>query len=349
MAARLDLQRRLASIAATSVALFVVGLVGGSRAHAQSAEAEALFNDGNKLMAEGKLAPACDAFEASNRVEPRAGTLIRLGECRERNQQLASAWSAYKDALTRVKDPRKRAIATAKARALESRLSYLTVVVSDDIRIAGLTLARNATPLDPMLWNRALPIDGGDYVIAARAPGHEEWQTTAHIPIEGAKVSVEVPKLMELSKLTAPPTPAGANPSRPPSLTEPRDHGTMQPKGVFTTRRKISIGVAGASVVSMIAGAVLGTIAKGKQSDAYRLCPDPATPCTQADQANALLQSSRHRAFEANVAFGIAAAAGLGAGVLWLTGAPDEENPRRVSVVPSVMPGETGGVIMGRF
>jgi len=47
-------------------------------------------------MAEGKLAQACQAFEASNRVEPTAGTLILLGECREQNQQLASAWSAYK-------------------------------------------------------------------------------------------------------------------------------------------------------------------------------------------------------------------------------------------------------------
>jgi len=45
----------------------------------------------------------CEAFDASNRLEPRAGTLIALGDCREKNQQLASAWSAYKDALTRVR------------------------------------------------------------------------------------------------------------------------------------------------------------------------------------------------------------------------------------------------------
>src|SRR3954471_19716733 len=89
----------------------VVVAVGGGRADAQSAEAEALFNEGDKLMAAGQLAQACDAFESSNRIETRAGTLVRLGECREQNHQLASAWSAYKDALTRAKDPRKHDIA----------------------------------------------------------------------------------------------------------------------------------------------------------------------------------------------------------------------------------------------
>jgi hypothetical protein len=344
MRARLDLQRRRSTIVATSIAVTL--LVGGGRAHAQSAEAEGLFNDGNKLMTEGKLAPACDAFEASNRVEPRAGTLIRLGECREQNQQLASAWSAYKDALTRVKDPRKREVATAKARALESRLSYLTVSVSDERRIDGLTLTRNGKSVDPMLWNRALAVDGGDYVIAGRVPGHEEWQTTAHVPVEGAKVSVEVPKLKELSKLTSSPPPA---PSLLSSVTEPADHDVVRSKGMFTTRRKIAIGVAGASVIGVVVGAVLGASAKGKQNDAFKLCPEPATPCTEADQSNALLKASHSRALEANIAFGLGAAAAVGAGVLWFTGAPDGENPRHVSVVPSVVPGETGVVVMGRF
>jgi len=128
-----------ASIAVISIA---------SRAHAQSAEAESLFNDGDRLMAEGKLTEACDAFEASNRIEQRAGTLVRLGECREQNHELASAWSAYKDALTRVKDPRKRDIASAKAAAIEPRLSYLTVSVPEESRVDGLEITRNGRPLD---------------------------------------------------------------------------------------------------------------------------------------------------------------------------------------------------------
>src|SRR5438477_7089606 len=103
------------SIAAISLVIAAAS----TDARAQSAEAQALFNDGAKLMKQGKLAEACDAFEASNRIEARAGTLIRLGECREANHELASAWSAYKDALTRVKDPKKQKLATARIAEIE--------------------------------------------------------------------------------------------------------------------------------------------------------------------------------------------------------------------------------------
>src|SRR5262249_16549004 len=39
-------------------------------AHAQRAEGEAEFQRGKALMAEGKIAEACAAFEASNRIDP---------------------------------------------------------------------------------------------------------------------------------------------------------------------------------------------------------------------------------------------------------------------------------------
>ena len=97
--------RARASTAATS-ALILLGLAGS--AAAQNADAEVLFNEAVALETEGNIPKACEAFEASNRIEPRAGTLIRLGQCREKQQLFVSAWSAYKDALTRVKDPAKK-------------------------------------------------------------------------------------------------------------------------------------------------------------------------------------------------------------------------------------------------
>lgn len=226
MPARLALRHRLMSIAVTSVVLNMV--VARHPARAQSADAEALFNDGIKLLAEGKVAQACAAFHASNRVEPRAGTLIRLADCLERNHQLASAWSAYKDALTRVKDPRKRAVAMAKAAAIEPRLSHLTVAVADDSRVEGLIVTRNGEAFDPALWNRALPVDGGDYVIAGRAPDHEEWQITVHVPAEGSRVSAKVPRLKELSKAVPPfqrPLPP-SSPASPGTPTHVPDRST---------------------------------------------------------------------------------------------------------------------------
>jgi len=348
----LDLQRRRISIAAISAAIASVGVgIAERTAHAQSAEAEALFEDGNRLMAAGKLAQACDAFEASNRVEPRAGTLILLGGCREQNQQLASAWSAYKDALGRVKDPRKRELAQARATALEARLSYLTVSVADDSRVDGLTITRNGRPFDAMLWNRALPVDGGDYVIAGRAPGHEAWQTTAHVPVEGAKLSVEVPRFKELGKLIPPPTPPANPPAAappPPPTPAAQPDPPAASTGLLTTRRKVGLAAAGAGALVAVAGVLLGQSAKQKQHDAFQLCPEPATPCRQADQSNALISASHTRALEANLAFGVAAAAVITAGVLWFTGAPTAE-PARLGVAPTAAPGQAGLALVGRF
>jgi hypothetical protein len=349
-----------AVLAASGIALVLI--IDSRSAHAQSAEAESLFADGNKLMTEGKLAEACDAFEASNRAEPRAGTLIRLGECREQNQQFASAWSAYKDALNRVKDPRKRQFATAKATGLASRLSYLTVSIPDDSRVDGLALTRNGKPLDPMLWNRALPVDGGDYVIAGRAPGHEEWQTTAHVPNEGAKISVEVPKFKEIGALLPPPTPRpapAAIPATEPAAAPPRSPAPAPADEAdvgWSTRRKLAVGAAATSVLAIAAatsvlaiaaGTALGLSARSKQQDAHALCPDPQGGCAGADRATDLVRSGHNLAISADVAFGVAGVTALAAGVLWFTGGP--ESRRRVAVVPLGAPGMVAIAARGSF
>ena len=296
-------------------------------ARAQSADAEALFNDGNRLMNEHKIAEACDAFEASNRIEMRAGTLIRLGECREENHQLASAWSAYKDALTRVKDPKKRTIATAKIAQLEPRLSELTIAIPDANRVAGLELTRNGQPLDPGLWNRAVPVNGGAYTIVARAPGYRDWQTTTKVPDESGKIVVDIPKL----ESAASPTPTVVGAPRPPAAT-----GATAPAegdvatSTWTGRRKLALSSAGLTVASGIGGVVFGVLAKSKQQDAEKLCT-PNVPCVDGARAQALLGTAHDRALDANIAFAIAGAAAIAAGVLWFTGAPE----RGVAVVPS--------------
>lgn len=319
--------------------IVATSLITASRVHAQSAEAEALFADGDRLMSAGKVAQACDAFEASNRIESRAGTLIRLGECRETNHQLASAWSAYKDALTRVRDPRKRDIAAAKVAELEPRLSYLTVLVSDESRVDGLTLTRNSQPLDPGLWNRAVPVNGGEYVIGGRAPGHEEWKTTVVVPAEAGKVSVEVPKFKELAKLVAP-TAVTSD-----VASEEDDQSQPAPAGPWTMRREIAVGVGGGSVLALAAGVVLGLTAKAHQKDAHELCPD-AGSCNDADRATDLVHSGHQLAIGANIAFGLAAGAGIAAGVLWFTGAPES---RSVAIAPHVEPQGAGVALVGRF
>jgi hypothetical protein len=185
---------------------------------------------------------ACDAFAASNRLEPRAGTLINLGLCREQNRQLASAWVAFKDALTRVKDPKKKKVAVDKVATLEPRLSYLTISVPDESRVEGLVVTRNGQVVDPALLNRAVPVDGGPYTIAGRAPGHEEWTTTVEVATERDKVSVDVPRFKELAALVGPTGPTGPTETNSPAPD-------VAAPSRFTGRRKLALAVGATGLV----------------------------------------------------------------------------------------------------
>jgi len=341
--------RTRTSIAAISLCALVAF---AGRAHAQSAEAESLFTEADSLMKQGKVAEACDAFAASNKIEARAGTLIRLGECREKNHQVASAWSAFKDALTRVKDPKKKKIATEKVAELEKKLSFLTITVPDGSRLDGLEVARNGQAVDAVLWNRAVAVDGGDYTIAVRAPKHADWQKTISVPEAGGKISVDIPKLDEPKKGTPPPPPpvvSQKQPEPPPHAeSPPEEHDTVAPQpSMWTGKRKAAVGLGAVAVVGVVAGALLGSSAKGKQNNAYSLCPDPMTPCTDAVQANQLISDGKSLALDANIAFGVAGVAAIAAGVLWFTGAP--EHAHGLAIVPHAASDRAGLAVVGRF
>jgi hypothetical protein len=362
------------SIAAISGAAAIAVLAAAGTAHAQSAEAEALFNEGDSLMKQGKTAKACDAFEGSNKLEPRAGTMIRLGECREQNGQLASAWSAYKDALTRVKDEKKKKIATAKVKELEPRLSHLTIRVPDNARVEGFQITRNGAPFDEVLWNHALPVNGGQYTIYARALDHGEWSKTIKIANERADVELEVPKLDGLRKKAVVVTPspdedttgddetAHENDERgheaphhekvePPKAEQPPDEPPDEPPpdpSTFTRKRKVAIAFGVLGIGAGVIGVVFGRTASNNESYAFQLCPDPGYPCPNGDAANAKLEDARTQATYANV--GLIAGGGLVATavILWIVGKPAAASAD-VAITPHMTHDSTGLSIAGRF
>src|SRR5687767_3933971 len=117
-----------------------------------SPQAEVLFRNGKQLMKDGKYAEACAAFEGSERAEHNIATLMSLADCREKNRQYASAWALFlqADSQTRA-DPKLATLnTTAKTRALalEPRLSYLTINVPDESRVADLVVTRDGQPVD---------------------------------------------------------------------------------------------------------------------------------------------------------------------------------------------------------
>jgi len=219
-------------------------------------------------------------------------------------------------------------------------------VVADDHRLPGLTITRDGLALDAETWNRGVPIDGGEYAITASAPGHATWTTTVTVPLELGRVRVEVPRLDDLTP--APPVPAIPKPPRDPRAGPPglapasRDAGSPSR---WTARRTLALGLLAGSAAGWTTGAVLGVEARHRERDALALCPSGQTICGDARRANQLLDDAARRALGANLAFGAAAALAIGAGVLWLTGAPETG----VAIAPSVAPGTAGLAVSGRL
>ncbi|MBC7978099.1 MAG: hypothetical protein H7138_24210, partial [Myxococcales bacterium] len=185
------------------VALLVTfpGAARTAQAQSASAQAEVMFREGRTLLAAGKIAEACAAFESSQKLEPATSTLVNLASCRERNGQLATAWGLFLDAARATRDAagaqakKLYKVASDRARRLEPRVSKLTIHVPPGSRIAGLEILRAADVVEPAMWNRAMPIDGGTYQIAARAPGATIWTLSVTVGAEADARTVDVPRL----------------------------------------------------------------------------------------------------------------------------------------------------------
>jgi hypothetical protein len=305
------MSRLLSSIAAISLAL-------SSVAHAQSVEAETLFLEGEKLMAAGNYEKACDSFAASNRLEARAGTLIHLGMCEEKRERYASAWIAFRESLTRVKDPVKKQFATDRAAAMQAKLSYLTIELPDASKVDGLVVTRDGTPLDAALFGRAIPVDGGTHLVVARAPGRKSWSGSVAVAKERDKSTVLVPVLEPEATIGAS---VPIAPTTPPS--EARGN----------SRAGMAIGFAVVGLAGLGVGIFGSVTARGFHRDANALCPDLDDPCAMADRANQLLDRRDTRALVANIGYGVAAAGAIAATVAWLTGRSSSSTD--VAVVPA--------------
>jgi hypothetical protein len=206
-----------------------------ARAHAQpaAAQAEIMFRKGKQLLADGKTAEACAAFDASQKLDPTVSTLLNQANCREKNGQLATAWGLFLEAERQTRgggDENKQLhqVATGKVAKLEPRLSMLTI--NADAKVAGLEVRRDTTVIDPVTYNQALPIDGGTYKITAKAPGKVEWSTTIKLENEKDAKTVTVPRLEEPKK--AAPPPVTAPPESPWFCTDSKEAstGTCKPR-----------------------------------------------------------------------------------------------------------------------
>ena len=179
------------------------------------AVAEALYQEGRRLMDAGDYQAACPRFEESLRLDRGTGTLWHLARCYEKTGRLASAWARYHEVAQEARhnrEPAKEKAALAAARVLEPRLHRLVIAVPEANRVEGLVVSRDGVDVGPGGWGAAIPLDTGAHQIRATAPGHRPWGIEVDIGGESRTARVEVPRLERVPALV-PPGPSRDRPS----------------------------------------------------------------------------------------------------------------------------------------
>lgn len=218
-----------------------------------TAAAEILFNEGKKLMTEGRYAEACAKFEESQRMDEGIGTLFNLAECHERMGKDATAWGEFTTVASLAKAQGQAAreeAARQRAAALEPRLSKLVVRVPH--KVAGLVVKRDDTVVGEAQYNTQIPIDPGEHKIAVTAPKKKSWSTTIRVVTAGSPITLEVPPLED-----APEPVAG-------------EVVSSAPDG--KTQRILGATAAGVGVAGLVVGTIFGVLSMGHKNEAKPYC-----------------------------------------------------------------------------
>lgn len=226
---------------------------------AQAAAAEALYDEGTKLLEAGNAAAACPKLAESFRLDPALGALLSLAVCRERAGQLASAWVTYLDVVARAKasgDAERAGVAKERADALAPRLPRLTIELGSAVTsLPGVKVTRDGQSVDPAVASTAIPVDPGEHVVTVTATGRGTVEKRV-LAAEGATIRVSVDEVPAAEAPAAPTTP-------PPSEGGPSEEGT----GGLSSLQVTGLITGGVGVVALGVGLAFGAVAMGAQGE----------------------------------------------------------------------------------
>lgn len=326
-------------------ALFI--LLISSTAFAQSPAAESLFREGRNLIKQGKLQDGCDKFEASEMIEPSVGTLLNLGDCREKLGKLATAWAAFRKAEAMAKqsgkDDKRASEAERRAARLEPQLPNLTISTT---QTPGLVIKRNGEKVDAGVLDTPVPVDPGTYRIVAEAPGYKPYQLDVSVAVRGRR-TITIPPLQKTEVAMKPlsdepiteiaPVPRGAPPPRSLSFDEP----AAKPS-TWTMTRDISVASAAFGAIALGGGIYYGLHSSDLEDRSNKLCPN--TMCGDKEGLR-LNDEAQTAATRANILYVVGGAAFATSAILWVVGEPEKHPVIR----PDVSGNSVSATIQGVF
>ena len=240
------------------VRAFFAVLAFSAYAHAADpAGAREQLKIGYELAHDGKYAEALPHLQESLRLDPKAITLINLANCEEKTGHLADALAHWADARAHAQSEDAPAIAeeaTKRAKALEERIPRLTIVLGADAP-KGTEVSKDGVVLGSVSLGVAVPVDIGEHVIVARAPGHAEAIKKISVA-ESESARIEI-------------APGGAITQPLPSFSAKEEPA----RGEKHTSPLVWIGF-GTAAAGIAAGTVTGLLAMDRASEADRACPN---------------------------------------------------------------------------
>jgi hypothetical protein len=291
-----------------------------------TAVAEALFQDAQKLLTAGRVHEACAKFAESQRDDPGLGTLLRLALCHEKEGKTATAWAEFEDAAAQAQrrnEADRESFARAHAAALDRSLDR--VVIQVETRPANMRLVVDGGEVGLGVLGTALPLDPGDHVIEASAPGKRAWATRLSLAPGGARQDVLIPSLEDEQHAAAAPTPSEARTARTLAAPAPAQQEETQ---AASTWRTVGWATGGAGVVLVGLAAYFQLTALSRYDDSHN-----TTDPTRGQQ---LYSDASQNQLLAQIA-GAAGILAIGTGVVLLVvpGASRSDG-KRASVVPAV-------------
>jgi hypothetical protein len=303
-------------------------LLAGTPARAQAestTEADLHFQHAVELMKADNCTEAVPEFLTSHKLDPSAATLVNLATCHARLGRSATAWKTYRQAAELASTEKNEAL---RERALQAMsiigptLTKLQIVSNSSARLSIRVNGEEIRAYDGL----PIPLDPGESVVEAAAPGKEPWRKSVNADDLGATIVIEVPDL----RPAPPPSPPPQN--VPLLLEHPKDTHDERPIDL----RVPAAVLGGAGIASILVGTVFGVSAKNNYDDSGAYCH--ANRCTQPGIDLRDRAYDKATASTVTVSLGlVAVAAGV---VLWFT-SPHAATPprsrRATAAVPQVM------------
>jgi hypothetical protein len=233
----------------------------GSTPH--TSRADALYDEGTRLLDAGDFERACPMLAESHKVDPAPGALLAVARCHEKAGKLATAWSTYGEAATlaRMKgDAAREAAARKQADLLIPRLPRLVVRLDPAWPAARTTVTRNGAPIAQSELGSPLIVDPGVLILEVEAAdGRNARQELTIVEAQTFDIVVPAPGLLVEPGASAPP------PVSPPPEEGPTSGGLS---GVGVTGLILGgLGLAGLGV-----GGIFGLVASGQNGEAEEVC-----------------------------------------------------------------------------